>query len=73
MNTISNDLELYAIKGNVTGGKILLFNRLEKQNLTKEQIEKKVVHEYQIMKPQHFVRSWREYTTMKQFLNYETE
>ena len=71
MNTISNDLELYAIKGNVAGGKILLFNRLEKQNFTKEQIEKKVVKEYQIMKPQHFVRSWREYVATKKFLNYE--
>ena len=71
MTTITNDLELYAIKGNVAGGKILLFNRLEKQNFTKEQIEKKVVKEYQIMKPQHFVRSWREYVAMKKFLNYE--
>jgi len=71
MNTIKNDLELYAIKGNVAGGKILLLSRLEKQNFSKEQIEKKIVHEYQIMKPQHFVRSWREYNTMKKFLNYE--
>ena len=39
MNTITNDLELYAIKGNVAGGKILLFNRLEK-TLTKDEIKK---------------------------------
>jgi hypothetical protein len=71
MDTIKSDLQLYAIKGNVAGGKILLFSRLEKQNFTKEQIEKKVVQEYEIMKPQHFVRSWREYKTMKKFLNYE--
>jgi len=71
MDTIKNDLQLYAIKGNVDGGKILLFSRLENQNFTKEQIEKKVVEEYQIMKPQHFVRSWRDYIKMKKFLNYE--
>ena len=69
MDTIKNDLQLYAIKGNVDGGKILLFSRLENQNFTKEQIEKKVVEEYQIMKPQHFVRSWRDYIKMKKFLN----
>ena len=68
MDTIKNDLQLYAINGNVDGGKILLFSRLENQNFTKEQIEKKVVEEYQIMKPQHFVRSWRDYIKMKKFL-----
>ena len=73
MNTITNDLELYAIKGNVAGGKILLFNRLENQHLTKDEIKQAVVDEYQLMKPKHFIRSWIEYEKMKKFLNYETK
>ena len=72
MNTITNDLQLYALKGNVVGGKILLFNRLENQNLSKEQIRKKVVDEYEIMAPKHFVRSWKDYEKCKKFIGYET-
>ena len=72
MNTISNDLELYALKGNVVGGKILLLNRLVEQHFTKEEIEEKVVNVYEIMAPKHFVRSWNEYMKMKKFLNYAT-
>ena len=73
MNTITNDLELYAIKGNVAGGKISLFRRLEDNNLSKDQIRKMVVDEYAIMKPQHFIRSWKDYEQMKRFMNYETQ
>ena len=72
MYTITSDLQLYALKGNVIGGKILLFNRLENQNLSKEEIMRKVVEEYEIMAPKHFVRSWKEYEKMKKFLQYET-
>tara|TARA_Y100000310_G_C20551944_1_gene748525 strand:- start:904 stop:1128 length:225 start_codon:yes stop_codon:yes gene_type:complete len=72
MTTITNDLELYAVKGNVDGGKILLFSRLENQKLNKEQIEELVVNEYSIMRPQHFIRSWKDYQKMKRFMNYDT-
>ena len=37
-----------------------------------EEIMRKVVDEYDIMKPKHFVRSWKEYEKMKKFLKYET-
>ena len=73
MNTINNDLELYALKGNVDGGKILLLSRLENQKLNKEQIEELVVNEYSIMRPQHFIRSWKDYQKMKRFMNYATD
>ena len=39
MTTINNELELYTLKGNVTAGKILLFQSLEKEGNDKEQIE----------------------------------
>mgnify|MGYP001200661285 CR=1 FL=1 len=73
MTTITNDLELYAIKGNVIGGKILLFSRLEKKCKSIDEIKKLVVDEYAIMKPQHFIRSWKEYEAMKRFMNYDTD
>ena len=72
MNTINNDLELYALKGNVDGGKILLLSRLENKNLNRDEIEKLVVEDYAIMRPQHFIRSWKDYEKMKRFMNYDT-
>ena len=69
MSAITNELELYSIKGNVSAGKILLFNLLEnRDHLNEEQIRRKVVDEYEVMKPKHFIRSWKEYTKMKKFL-----
>ena len=68
MTEIMNELELYSIKGNVTAGKIILFERLEQQNLSEEEIKTKVVDEYEIMKPKHFIRSWKEYMKTKKFL-----
>mgnify|MGYP003142695773 CR=1 FL=1 len=71
MTSINTELELYSLKGNVTGGKILLFNRLENQNLNEDSIRELVVDEYQIMRPKHFVRSWKEYIKIKKFLSLE--
>ncbi len=71
MTTINNELELYTLKGNVTAGKILLFQSLEKEGNDKEQIEHLVVDEYEIMQPKHFVRSWKEYTKTKRFINWK--
>ena len=68
MTEIMNELELYSIKGNVTAGKIILFERLEQQNLSEEERNTKVVDEYEIMKPKHFIRSWKEYMKTKKFL-----
>ena len=72
MTTINSELELYSLKGNVTGGKILLFDRLEHNNLNEEEIRELVVDKYMIMRPKHFIRSWKEYTRTKKFLHLET-
>ena len=69
MTSINTELELYSLKGNVNGGKILLFNRLEEQNLNEDEIRELVVDKYMIMRPKHFVRSWKEYTKTKKFLH----
>tara|TARA_B100000287_G_C19947458_1_gene509107 strand:+ start:150 stop:365 length:216 start_codon:yes stop_codon:yes gene_type:complete len=68
MTEINNELELYSIKGNVSAGKIMLFDRLVKLNLSEDEIKDKVVDEYEIMKPKHFIRSWNEYCKMKKYL-----
>ena len=68
MTTIKTELELYSLKGNVTGGKILLFSVLENRNLNKDEIQNLIVDEYDIMKPKHFIRSWKEYKQTKRFL-----
>tara|TARA_R110000824_G_scaffold46674_1_gene133748 strand:- start:240 stop:458 length:219 start_codon:yes stop_codon:yes gene_type:complete len=69
MSSITNELELYSLKGNVTAGKILLFNLLEnRDHLSEDEIRMKVVDEYELFKPKHFIRSWKEYTKMKKFL-----
>ena len=63
-----NELELYSIKGNVKAGKMMLFRVLENKDLSEDEIKNKVVNEYQIMKPKHFVRCWNEYNKMKRYL-----
>ncbi len=69
MTTISNELELYSIKGNVSSGKIMLLSLLESRDkLSKDEIETKVVDEYEIMAPKHFKRSWKEYQKIKKYL-----
>ena len=72
MTSINTELELYSLKGNVTGGKILLFDRLEQNNLNEEQIRELVVYKYGIMRPKHFIRSWKEYTQTKRFLHLDS-
>jgi len=67
MIQINNELELFQVKGHVLGGKILLFNRLEK-TLTKDEIKKKVVDDYAIMKSGHFTNSWNKYISVKRFM-----
>ena len=68
MIEINDELELFALKGSVIGGKILLFKILESQNLSKEDIRSKVVDEYHIMKPKHFIHSYKEFQRMKPFM-----
>lgn len=68
MTTINSELELYSLKGNVSGGKILLFSSLEAKNYSMDEIKELVVETYEIMKPKHFIRSWKEYTKTKRFL-----
>ena len=47
---ISNELELYSIKGNVNAGKIMLFKILEdKFGNDKDKIRNLVVEDYQII------------------------
>ena len=72
MTSINTELELFSLKGNVTGGKILLFDRLEQNNLNEEQIRELVVDKYMIMRPKHFIRSWKEYTQTKKFLHLDS-
>ena len=68
MTTINSELELYSLKGNTSGGKILLFSLLENKNYSMDEIKELVVDTYEIMRPKHFVRSWKEYTKTKRFL-----
>ena len=70
MNTIiSNELELYSIKGNVNAGKIMLFKILEdKFGNDKDKIRNLVVEDYQIMRDKHFSRSWNDYLKTKRFI-----
>ena len=72
MTTINTELELFSLKGNVTGGKILLFDRLEQDNLNEEQIRELIVDKYMIMRPKHFIRSWKEYLKTKKFLHLDS-
>ena len=72
MTTINTELELFSLKGNVTGGKILLFDRLEQDNLNEEEIRELVVDKYMIMRPKHFIRSWKEYLKTKKFLHLDS-
>ena len=55
MITIDNELELFSIKGNVVAGKLLLLSILENKHLNHDDIKTKVVDEYGIMKPKHFI------------------
>ena len=71
MTTINNLVELYSLKGNVTSGKIILFNNLEKQKLDADEIKSLVVDEYDIMTTIHFKRSWKEYQQTKRWLALE--
>tara|TARA_B100000424_G_C22897508_1_gene477340 strand:- start:1095 stop:1322 length:228 start_codon:yes stop_codon:yes gene_type:complete len=75
MNTIiSNELELYSIKGNVNAGKIMLFRVLESRfGSDKDKIKELVVNEYQIMKSKHFSNSWNDYMKTKRFINLDSE
>ena len=60
---ISNELELYSIKGNVNAGKIMLFRVLENRfGSDRDKIKSLVVDEYQIMKSKHFSNSWNALT-----------
>ena len=68
MTTINNLVELYSLKGNVTSGKIILFDNLEKQKLDVDEIKRLVVDEYHIMGKKHFIRSWKEYQKIKRWL-----
>ena len=68
MITIDNELELFSIKGNVVAGKLLLLSILENKHLNHDDIKTKVEDEYGIMKPKHFIRTWKEYQKMKRFM-----
>tara|TARA_B100000282_G_C31466311_1_gene369210 strand:+ start:331 stop:543 length:213 start_codon:yes stop_codon:yes gene_type:complete len=67
MNSIESTLTLFSIKGNVSGGKHLLFKLLENK-FSFEEIQKLVVDDYQIMKPKHFISSWNDYNKTKRYL-----
>ncbi len=70
MTTINNLLELYSLKGNVESGKIILFQELDnKYNNDYDEIEYKIVDEYQIMGKKHFIRSWKQYQKMKKWIS----
>jgi hypothetical protein len=71
MTTINNLLELYSIKGNVVSGKIILFRELDSKNMNYDEIQDKVVDEYQIMNKKHFIRSWKEYLKMKKWMSFD--
>ena len=70
MITIDNELELFSIKGNVVAGKLLLLSILENKHLNHDDIKTKGVDEYGIMKPKHFIRTWKEYQKMKRFMTF---
>ena len=73
MITIDTELELFSIKGNVVAGKLLLLSILENKHLNHDDIKTKVVDEYGIMKPKHFIRTWKEYQKMKRFMTFGEE
>jgi len=68
MTTINNLLELYSLKGNVTSGKIILFQELENKGMDVSEMRRKVVDEYLIMGHKHFIRSWKEYQKIKRWM-----
>ena len=68
MIQINNILELYGLEGNVQGGKIVLFNELDK-TMNKDEIQERVVDEYKIMGKKHFEKTWNYYQRWKTVLN----